>query len=191
MEGTPLARFQKTFSSLMGLVGDVIEELHSDGLCTMNKAGVEIFKSLIITYGNEKIISAIAASHVHWVKVKKREESFMTVDLVGLLRSQNIAIDLDITPIIFGCYNKLKASEEWKAIPEENWPVCQEDIDDIWDYFVVLIRITCNWIHEMREPIEEIKSRDGSAKYTYRRPEVRKEIDLGMYEAMFDFRIGT
>jgi hypothetical protein len=183
MSATPAVRFSKTLDELLCQISEIVQELNLEGLCSTHSAAVDIARQLIRGCNPDIIIEAMANIHTYWPKVNSKSATFITVDLKAMLQKKQIPMDTSILSVVFDSYTKIKTSNKWRDVPEDDLPVNSDDVDCIWAYLSSLIKITCAWIHEKREPRVE------GSQLTYGKPDFMKEVDVDKYQSMFGFHL--
>jgi hypothetical protein len=181
---TAVQRFADKFDMTLADISEIVLNLHEDGLCQITKGAVDVARLLIKGFEPQLIIKSFAEVHAHWSKVKSCSTEFVTKDLAEIVKQNGITVDTGILSIALICHEKIKSSPEWTNVAEDDLPVNQKDIDRIWGHFHSLIRTTCSWIHEGRQPLT---CSDG--RIVYENPSFYQDVDLDVYQKMFEFKL--
>lgn len=153
---SPSEQFGEVLDDILKDVESIIKELHRDRICDISPNIVVLARGVISKYNKESVILAVAKIHPDWKKVIDKSSSFVTNDLNGILKAADVPLDASLLSIPLICFDKISASPEWKAIPYDEWPVIQEDLDDVWAKFHTLLKITCSWVKEERDKISKV-----------------------------------
>lgn len=192
MDITPAKRFAATFDAVLRDIQGIIKELNIDKFCTITESAVELARGVIAKYNIETVIYAFAKIHPYWEKVKMRSSEFVINDLNTIIKQSGVPLDTTILSIPLLCYQKIKGSDKWKNVSQDDWPVNDDDIDEVWTKFLSLLKITCSWVNQKRLSSVELRKKNlltEDEKETIDIVEILKDLDLSKYEVMFSFKI--
>lgn len=173
-------KFKKVTIELLNLLKSIITELHEEKLVTFNENAVMIIITLLDSNSEDNLIWCLASVHKEWYKILSKDQTFVTQDFPKSIRSSGLPLDTNILTCPFTCHKAISESNGWKEVDEEDWPVCGEDLDCIWEKIRMLVRITCLYVHNLRKKVP------AGVEWKDKLDPVYASIDLNMYAHMFN-----
>lgn len=177
---TPLERFASAVDEFLSFQLELVTDLNQEGLTTVQPHALRLAKVIIKSCGTRQLITALAKCHQDWHLIIDRDSEFIVDSLARRLETSGIMLDANLLSVPFVAYNQIINSNQWKGCQPDDLPINEEDINQIWDYFKLMVSITCDFIHHERAP--QI-NRQGDVVYS--NPSFMPEIDLTHFAEMF------
>jgi len=173
------ARFKQTTNEFLRFICDIIAELHDEGLTTTGPAALALPISVIQAFDAGTLVGFFVDCHADWVKVSTQDAAFI-LDTVPQAYKK-IPFDVNLLTVPLKKYQEFQKNGYNGSYDNEDWPITDEDISNMWKYFGSMIRTACNHIHAQRQP-----QYSSSGQITYTNPSYRSDIDLEKMVQVFN-----
>ena len=138
--------FSNAFQSMLTEIGGIIYELNMDKMCTsMSKEAVDITKHILEDYDMQYVMDALANNHNGWQGVKNKDYNFIMNVFIPILKRLCVPIDTDLIAAPFLYHEKMKVSEKWRLVKEDDKPLNQSDIDVLWECMRKMLVSVLRW----------------------------------------------
>jgi len=141
-------KMKETVKACLGLFVNIIKDIRDDKLTSVNVSDVEIVQALLQAYNGNDLLEEFIEQHKNWIEIKNRNEAFIKETLPIIY--SNVGFDVGIFAVPFDVLKTLKEEGLNGEFDEDDWPLCEDDIDTIWQYFETMVSIACNHIHLKR-----------------------------------------
>jgi len=152
-------RFHTTSLEFLDFIIDCVDNIRDEGQTNYTTGMVQIARNFLSGYSSETLLDGFIDNHQYWNNIAQKDKKFILEDVPVLYK--DIGLDVNIIVLPYKSY-----------ITNKDSPITHEDIEMMWDYFTVMVKISCNYIHTKRTKGE---------------PEFRKEIDVNGYATKFNF----
>lgn len=173
-----------------------IGDLRSAGDIDVEEAALNNAAEIIRNMAATELLDEFIDCHDDWHQMRPpgkdesiddARERIMQFILVTVPKTyKNVPFDVELLTASVERYKEHKKLGHFKGDPvEANWPVNTTDIDNMKEYFVTMITITCEYIFAGRRGTV---AADGS-QFVYLNPSFKEHVPLEKYTAMFDIKL--
>jgi hypothetical protein len=132
-------RFSLVTANMIDAIQYGVSSLHKKNLTTIDPNNITFVGEFIKTLDKHFLIQEfIKKSHMHWNKIKDRDESFFIThasEVFSFLPNTYIAMFTDL----------------FTAVDKEGKKVIKQNLkDDIWDIFDAMVKISIRYTHKKR-----------------------------------------
>jgi hypothetical protein len=178
-------RFKENVITLGSLICELVEDLQNRGHFVVNPSVVALAVAVLneleprsiinifISKSNDTVEGSTPIEHC-WEKIRNRDRSFF-LDNAGSIFS-------DLPSSRVDAFSKMFSSTDEKGNPL----VCQENEDEIWDFFDSLVKISIKYIHENREPCLIRESHQEIRKY---QRDFFEDVDIGYHSKVWGINL--
>lgn len=168
----PVVRFMGVTEGFLKEVNRMISVLIEERMTNVTTDALRFAIGAIKGYSGEKLILAFIECNDDWVQVKDRNIKFFTKTVPKSYTQ--VPFDVKILTVPIKQYKKLIRAGNFRGdTNQDNWPVADADIDNMWNFFTAMIKISCNHVSYMRKS----------------NPDYAKTFNIAKYEAMFNFTV--
>lgn len=131
-------RFHNTTVDFLEFIASSIADLRQKKMTRYTEVQVNIARNILSAYPPNTLVDDFIEHNKYWEHVAARNEDFILTDVPEIYKNMRIDVNLLIEPF-----------RAFKANPD-NGVIIDEDIDNMWKYFEVMVKISCNYINNHR-----------------------------------------
>jgi len=140
MAGKIEETFRNQSIELLDSISSMISDANDHKLTQELPNTVDVLKKLLAKKQDIKsLIVAFIEKHEYWSRIKKREFDFLINDIPKMFSTAEMSFDILVVPFVV--YKELTEGKHKKYKKNSDFPITSEDIDALWGYFDILVRI--------------------------------------------------
>lgn len=165
-------KFVATLLDLLDYLSDIAVQLIEHKFSNMDPDDIELAITYIEEADKKELVEQFCNHHTFWDSAHKRDLDFLLVEFPKMYPEMDMSMITD--PI--DAYKRLKKKPGKYGKNEDNWPINQAIIDNIWAYIDAFISLSCKYMHFRMKP----------SKGGYKRRDRYKDIPVEEYIKEFN-----